>query len=88
MLTGAVLLLVVAAEYQRYLPTPPSAMFDSTVERCIKQVHKEVGSEQFDAYVEGTLVRYIGTAEERFKFDKCLSKNGVSITPGARSRGR
>jgi hypothetical protein len=41
-------------------------------------VKKETGN-NFDAYAEGYNVRYLGTIQQQFKFEKCMSKSGRPI---------
>ena len=55
--------------------------FEHMVELCIKVVRGELPYSQFDAYVEGKSVNMIGTEESRFKFFKCMSKNGLPLSP-------
>ena len=50
--------------------------FERTVGRCRKEVQRAFPSDRFDAYLEGTKVRFIGTPEANFKFQKCMSRNG------------
>src|SRR5262245_11639196 len=45
--------------------------FERVVDSCVQTVRRErADSVGFDAYVEGTKLRYLGTREERFKFEK------------------
>jgi TPR repeat protein len=50
--------------------------FERTVRKCTKEVQRAFPSDHFDAYSEGTKVRFIGTPEANFKFQKCMSRNG------------
>jgi uncharacterized protein len=50
--------------------------FERTVRKCTKEVQRAFPSDRFDAYSEGTKVRFIGTPESNFKFQKCMSRNG------------
>jgi len=50
--------------------------FERTVRKCTKEVQRAFPSDRFDAYSEGTRVRFIGTPEANFKFQKCMSGNG------------
>jgi uncharacterized protein len=50
--------------------------FERTVDRCTKEVQRAFPSDPFEAYPEGTRVRFIGTPEANVKFQKCMSKNG------------
>lgn len=50
--------------------------FERTVRKCTKEVQRAFPSDRFDAYSEGTKVRFIGTPEANFKFQKCMSRNG------------
>ena len=63
--------------------TPPSDLqrFERIVELCVKAVRGELPYSQFDAYVEGKSVNMIGTEESRFKFFKCMAKNGLPVLP-------
>lgn len=55
--------------------------FEAVVEHCAKMVRGELPYSQFDAYVEGKSVNMIGTEDSRFKFFKCMSKNGLPLSP-------
>jgi len=61
--------------------------FEHMVELCAKAVRVELPYSQFDAYVEGKsggegkFVNMMGTEESRFKFYKCMSKNGIPLSP-------
>jgi hypothetical protein len=61
--------------------------FEHMVELCAKAVRGELPYSQFDAYVEGKsvgegkFVNMMGTEESRFKFYKCMSKNGIPLSP-------
>jgi hypothetical protein len=55
--------------------------FEDVVEHCAKMVRGELPYSQFDAYVEGKSVNMIGTEDSRFKFFKCMSKNGLPLSP-------
>jgi hypothetical protein len=55
--------------------------FEHVVELCTKAVRGELPYSQFDAYVEGKSVNMMGTEESRFKFYKCMSKNGIPLSP-------
>jgi len=64
--------------------TPQSELqrdFENIVELCTKVVRGELPYSRFDAYVEGKSVHIIGTEESRFKFSKCMSKNGYPLPP-------
>jgi len=56
-------------------PDEPSD-FKRTVGRCAKEVRRAFPSDRFEAYSEGTHVRFIGTPEANFTFQKCMSRNG------------
>ena len=67
---------------------PPSELqrhFEQAVELCIKAVRAELPYSQFDAYVEEKVVNMIGTEDSRFKFYKCMSKNGLYLSPSKES---
>ena len=67
---------------------PPSELqrhFEQTVELCIRAVRAELPYSQFDAYVEEKVVNMIGTEDSRFKFYKCMSKNGLHLSPSKES---
>jgi|SRR6476646_2149719 hypothetical protein len=55
--------------------------FEHMVELCAKAVRGELPYSQFDAYVEGKSINMMGTEESRFKFYKCMSKNGIPLSP-------
>lgn len=55
--------------------------FERAVDKCVKEVTKELPYSSFDAYVkDDDNVHMFGTAESRFKFRKCMAKNGHPIT--------
>ena len=70
------------AEFQKKVPkniTPKLDQrggFERTVGRCTKEVQRAFSADSFDAYTEGTHVRFFGTPEANFKFKKCMSRNG------------
>jgi TPR repeat protein len=54
--------------------------FERTVYKCTKQVQSSPPSHQFEAYAEGSRVRYLGTPDAYLKFETCMSKNGHPLT--------
>ena len=54
--------------------------FKQTVDKCTKEVRRALPDDKFDAYVEGSRVKYLATKEAEFKFEKCMSENGYPIT--------
>ena len=61
---------------QRTLPQTDS---ERMVERCIQVVRKELPLGRFDAYVKDKFVNMFGTAEARFKFEKCMAQRGYPL---------
>jgi hypothetical protein len=55
--------------------------FERVVDLCIKAVREEVQYSRFDAFVQGNNARMFGTVEEKFKFEKCMSRNGQPLVP-------
>ncbi len=51
-----------------------------TVDKCTKEVRKDLPDDKFDAYLEGSRVNYLATKEAEFKFEKCMSENGYPIS--------
>lgn len=81
-----------AADTFKATPSDPEALnkkpqtesgrdFEHMVELCAKAVRGELPYSQFDAYVEGKSINMIGTEESRFKFYKCMAKNGIPLSP-------
>lgn len=61
---------------------PPLTPLAKTVAICAGQVKARTPASQFDAYVDPAGdVRYFGTKEEWFAFEKCLAMRGIG--PGA-----
>ncbi len=58
-------------------------VFERTFNRCIEKVNKDnlfPSLAVFDAYLDGDEVRMYGTKEDQFKFMKCMSQAGHSLS--------
>jgi len=58
-------------------------VFERTFNRCIEKVNKDnlfPSLAVFDAYLDGDEVRMYGTKEDQFKFRKCMSQAGHSLS--------
>jgi hypothetical protein len=74
-------------------PTDPNTFkqdtFKQAVEGCVAIVRKETNAKaggynvsEFDAYVNSDqTVHYLGTARERFSFEKCMNERGHPLDP-------
>jgi hypothetical protein len=53
--------------------------FERAVSICTAEVQKAFPYDKFDTYLIGTNeVRWIGTQQEQFRFEKCMSQKGAS----------
>jgi hypothetical protein len=64
------------------IPQSNRAFLRQEVAACVAVVRdrakrEHYGVTSFDAYVAGTKVRYHGTNEERFQFEKCMVERGL-----------
>ena len=52
--------------------------YERAFDKCVKEVQKELPYSSFDAYYEKgkDMIHMFGSAEARFKFEKCLTKSG------------
>ena len=63
--------------------SPPT--FERAVALCTAEVQKAFPYGQFDAYTTGSNnVRWIGTQQEQFKFEKCMSQKGRPLDVGSK----
>lgn len=61
-------------------PKAPPLTFERAVTVCTAEVQKAFPAGQFDAYLSGTReVRWIGTKQEQFRFEKCMSQKGQPL---------
>jgi hypothetical protein len=58
------------------------ANFRNAVKACVSTVRERSGYSRFDAYITGDSVRYVGSVEERFQFDKCMADRGIELDKG------
>lgn len=61
-------------------PRPDRSAIEQAVDQCTKEVQKALPNDKFDAYVEGSRVKYLATKEAEFQFEKCMSKKGYPIS--------
>lgn len=77
----------VEAPKPAWVPTPLESpkpglhsAIEQTVDNCKREVQRALPEDKFDAYVEGSRVKYLATKEAEFQFEKCMSKNGYPIS--------
>ncbi len=54
---------------------------ERVVALCAKQIHNELATSKFDAYVQRGVVESFGTDQERFRFRKCMAQHEHPLGP-------
>lgn len=60
---------------------PRPTELERVVALCAKQIHNELATSKFDAYVQRGVVESFGTDQERFRFRKCMAQHEHSLGP-------